>query len=66
MLSTFNISIKQAKVDAIIGDKLLEDTEKFFKNNRALRKMINEYNPSLEQSTKNPSSSRRKRTSSIY
>ena len=33
----FKQAIEQAKKDTIIGEKLFKDTERFFKNNRALR-----------------------------
>ncbi|MFT5661251.1 MAG: hypothetical protein ACI9TV_001897 [Sulfurimonas sp.] len=66
VLSSLKRSIMQNQVDALKGDKLLEDTEQFFKNSRALRKMIKEYKPSQEQSRATSSSRRRERTSSIY
>lgn len=52
MFSSFRHSIIQAKVGVLMGEKLLDDTEIFFKNTRALKKMINQYNPSTKTSNK--------------
>jgi len=62
LFSTFKQSIMQAKVDSLLGERLLDDTEKFFANNKKMRAMINNYNPSLNKNIK-PSSKQR---SSIY
>ena len=62
LFSTFKQSIMKAKVDSLLGERLLDDTEKFFANNKKMRAMINNYNPSLNKNIK-PSSKQR---SSIY
>jgi hypothetical protein len=63
MISTFRHSVEQTKIDALIGEKLLADTEKFFKNNEELRTMLKEYTPSLKQSIKR---SNKRRETYIY
>jgi len=59
MISTFRQVVKQTKMDALRADMLLEDTERFFKNNRKLKTMINKPKTSLKQSN-------RKRETHIY
>ena len=50
MTSSFRQAIKQTKVDSILGDKLLQDTERFFLHNKTLRKTLNKPKSSVKQS----------------
>ncbi len=42
MISSFNYAAEQIKADAFVGEKLFEDTEKFFSNNKLLRTILRE------------------------
>lgn len=63
MMSSLRYSIEQTKIDALVGEKLLQDTEQFFRNNKALRNMINEYTPSVKRVRK---TSAKRAASHIY
>jgi len=48
MTSSFRQSIMKMKIDAANGDKLLDETNRFFDNNRALLKMTSKTNSSVK------------------
>ncbi len=48
MIPSFRRSIEKTKIDSIMAEKLLEDTEKFFENTEALRSKLYKYiSPSM-------------------
>lgn len=50
MSYAFKLAIQQTKIDASIGEKLLRDTEKFFKMNQEMSNILNRSKPFLKQS----------------
>lgn len=52
MFSSFKYAINQAKVDSLVGDKLLDETEKFFKHTQEVKSYINKPKSSLKRSNR--------------